>query len=135
LVRADSMHHKIWAFVLSLAVVCSAFAACGDDGENVFKTDSGNNGDDATTDGTNPFGDDGGFDPDAQALVVMPQNQMVTVIDGQPPPTVQYTATLGGTQVTALWQIDKGEIGSIDSNGVFTPKGTLGGKATMTATD
>jgi hypothetical protein len=127
------MHHRIWLFVLSLAIVCGAFAACGDDPGNVFG-DGGNHGDDATTDGNNPFGDDGGFDPDGQALVITPQNQMVTVVDGQPPPTVQYTATLGGTQVQAIWQIDKGEIGAIDANGLFTPKGTLGGKATISAT-
>lgn len=127
------MHPRLWGLVLATALVLGAFAACGDDTGNMFKADSGG-GDDATFGDGDPFGNDAGVDPDAALLVVMPQNQMVTVIDGQPLPMVQYTATLNGTQVAAAWQIDRGEIGSVDVNGVFTPKGTLGGKATITAT-
>jgi hypothetical protein len=127
------MHHRIWALVLATALLCGAFAACGSDDGNEFKTDGGG-GDDATaSDSTNPFGDDSGYDPDAALLVVMPQNQMVTVVDGQPIPTVQYTATMLGQPVTPLWTIDRGEMGSIDANGVFTPKGTFGGKANIIA--
>lgn len=123
----------LWGLLLALLVCAGAIAACGDDSGSTFKNDGGG-GDDATLgDGDDPFGD-GGFDPDAAQLVVTPQNQTVTVVQGQPLPTLQFTATLGGVQVAASWQIDRGELGAIDAGGVFTPKGTLGGKAVVTAT-
>ena len=68
-------------------------------------------------------------------LTIDPANKVVDVTYGQPPPTVAYTAKIGAAVVPASFAIDRGEIGSIGAgSGVFTRKGTLGGKATITAT-
>ena len=50
-------------------------------------------------------------------------------------PTQQFVATYGGVTVGAAFTIDRGEIGSIGvATGLFTPAGTLGGTANVTAT-
>jgi hypothetical protein len=67
------------------------------------------------------------------ALAIAPSVPVVNVTTGQMPMTVQFTATVGGTQTAVAWGVDRGEIGTIDSNGLFTPTGTLGGTATITA--
>jgi len=67
-------------------------------------------------------------------LVISPLNQVVTAAPGAMP-TVQYAATINGQSVAPAWTIDRGEIGTIDvSSGLFTASGSIGGKATITAT-
>jgi hypothetical protein len=128
-----------WVLLFSIALGASAVAAaCGDDGDH-STFDGGGDGDGATTDGTlddgfDPFAKDGGTSTDGSMLVVQPQNQVLTVKVGQPLPTLQFGATLGGQTVAPAWSIDRGELGSIGtSTGVFTPAGTLGGVATISA--
>jgi hypothetical protein len=128
-----------WVLLLSIALGASAVAAaCGDvDPNSVFDGGGGDGnpfGDGTLDDGFDPFGKDGGGNPDGSVLVVAPQNQIVTVKVGQPLPTVQFSATLGGQTVAPVWSIDRGEIGAIGpSTGVFTPGGKVGGTATISA--
>ncbi|HEX8951643.1 MAG TPA: hypothetical protein VF945_07340 [Polyangia bacterium] len=67
-------------------------------------------------------------------LVIMPADKVITTVPGMMP-TQQYTATINGASVAPAWTIDRGELGTIDvASGLFTAAGTLGGKATITAT-
>ncbi len=63
--------------------------------------------------------------------------QTITVVAGQTTPTVTFDATLDCTAAPAAWGVDKGNVGTITSTpsatGVFTPTGTTGGLATITA--
>lgn len=65
-------------------------------------------------------------------LLISPRDPVLTLTTGQPPPTVQFTATANGTAVTPQWAIIPPEIGTIDGNGTFTAS-PLGGLATVTA--
>src|SRR5580692_9412351 len=65
---------------------------------------------------------------------VVPASASVMVMTGQPLPTVRFQALDEGAVANAGWSIDRGEIGSISGGGVFTPSGTVGGTATVTAT-
>jgi hypothetical protein len=70
----------------------------------------------------------------AGQLVIAPLDQVVVAAPGAMP-TLQYSATVNSASVSPAWTIDRGEIGSIDvSTGLFTAGGTLGGKATISAT-
>ena len=66
-------------------------------------------------------------------LTIAPLGPVVTVTTGQTPPTVQFTASVGGTPTGVAWGIDRGEIGTISASGLFTPTGTLGGTGNITA--
>jgi hypothetical protein len=48
-------------------------------------------------------------------------------------PTVPFTATNGGKPVRVAWSVDRGEIGSITTAGVFTPSAATGGTAHVIA--
>jgi hypothetical protein len=48
-------------------------------------------------------------------------------------PTVAFTATHDGQPVRVAWSVDRGELGSITAGGIFTPSGTTGGTAHVTA--
>ena len=70
----------------------------------------------------------------AGPIVLTPLDHVVTAAPGAMP-TVQYSATINGVAIAPAWTIDRGEIGVIDvASGKFTASGTLGGKATITAT-
>jgi len=60
--------------------------------------------------------------------------RVVTVVKGQAIPTLQYTAISDGQDVTAVWTIDRGELGTISGTGLFTPSGTRGGAPTSAPT-
>jgi len=67
-----------------------------------------------------------------QTFDVQPSDmQTLTVQIGQQTPTVTYTATLEGQPVNAGWNVDRGNIGTVEagpsSTTVFTPTGTTGG--------
>lgn len=125
-----------WLGLLAVVSGSFAFAACGDDsGLSTFDWGDAGEGGGDTPDAGDPFGfDGGGLDPDAMVLSIKPVDQTVNVTYGMAPPTVSYQAFLGTTLVSPSWSIDRGEIGVIDvSSGVFTPTGTLGGTATISA--
>ncbi len=66
-------------------------------------------------------------------LTITPLAPSVTVTTGQTSSTIQFTASVGGTPTTVAWGIDRGELGTISATGLFTPAGTLGGTAKITA--
>jgi hypothetical protein len=99
---------------LALAVVSLASACHREDG-------SGND-------------DDMGAGSDMPSvLTIQPLNPTIVVNAGMAPPTQPFQALLDGTPVAATWATDRGELGSIDSAGVYTPTGALGGKALVQA--
>jgi hypothetical protein len=119
----------VTCFVLS-SVAGAVLISCGNSGSN----DSHGDGGPAIT--FNPGGGSGdGGTGGSGALSITPPMPTVSVISGQPVPTVQFKATEGGTQVAAGWSIDQAQLGSFNSTGLFTPSGTLGGTANVTATD
>jgi hypothetical protein len=72
--------------------------------------------------------------PDAPVpLVVAPASSQIEVQAGKPLPTLQLTATQSGTAVVAAWSVDRGELGAVSPSGLFTPSGTVGGQAKVTA--
>lgn len=89
--------------------------------------------------GTGGTGGDGdGADAGAGELAVLPAGDQVLVVDlAQPLPTLDLTASVGGTPVPAGWNLDRGALGSIadDSSGnaVFTPSGNMGGLVVVRA--
>src|SRR4029079_15731307 len=57
----------------------------------------------------------------------------VTAVRGAAPPTIQFQATRGAGPVDATWSLDRGELGQIDGNGLFTSSGLAGGVGHVTA--
>jgi hypothetical protein len=74
-----------------------------------------------------------GTDGPQGLFAIAPLMPTVTVVTGQPLPTVAFTATVAGTETGAAWSIDRGELGTISALGVFTPSGTIGGVGNITA--
>jgi hypothetical protein len=77
--------------------------------------------------------------PDGSVLVgtltIAPPTPQLTVVAGSPVPTETFTATINGSPTPGVtWAIDRGELGSIDSSGKFTPSGTIGGVGNISAT-
>ncbi len=69
------------------------------------------------------------------ALTISPADQILTFTDTQTPMPVPFAAAFEGNPVQVKWSLDRSDIGSIDpQSGLFTPKGTLGAKAHVTAT-
>jgi hypothetical protein len=127
-------------FLVGLVLVgvaaSGAMAGCGSSGNSGSPADAGlvvfpDGG------GGTFVGDDGGGDASGQplqgTLAITPLTPTVAVTAGQPLPTLPFTATVGGVQTGVAWGIDRGELGTISSSGVFTPSGNLGGVGTITA--
>jgi hypothetical protein len=75
---------------------------------------------------------DGG--PTSSGLTIKPSSPTLAVVTGQAIPTVQFTATdLKGNVQAAAWSIDRGELGTISSTGLFKPAGTVAGTGTISA--
>lgn len=136
------MRGRAFSILLFASIGAAAVAgACSNGGDEL---PLGNPGDDASIDGstTGDAGDDtdfvldtSGADPDAAALSIEPADAVVDVTVGGTLPTLAYVAKAFGSPVGVAWGIDRGELGTIDAaTGKFTPTGTLGGKATITAT-
>jgi hypothetical protein len=135
--RATSLFFT-WLFL-------GALIACGKSPDAGFGTDEGDGGIEPGADGSLPGtpGDGGGTTlvppPTSEggtlqgALAIKPLNPVVTVVAGQPVPTVPFTATVGGQAATATWLLDRGELGVISKSGVFTPSGKVAGIGNVTA--
>ncbi len=80
---------------------------------------------------------DTGDDPIVE-VVIDPLDAIVTVVDGQIPPDLQYTAkgiTMGGVEVplNGSWDYDRLDLASLGvQSGVFSATGFAGGKGTVT---
>jgi hypothetical protein len=57
----------------------------------------------------------------------------VTAISGAAPPTIQFQATRGAGPIDVTWSLDRGELGQIDGNGLFTASGAVGGVGHVSA--
>ncbi len=146
MIRQHSIRGAFLAVSLSAAALA---AACGGDGVpiSLFNEAPGAPGDSGAkgplSDATTPdlgslFGDGAVITADGNvpvgSIVIAPLDAVINVVNGQTPPTLHYTATSGGKPVGVSWSIDGGEIATFDpATGVLTPKGTIGGKATVTA--
>jgi hypothetical protein len=133
------------AVALAASLVVAAFqAGCGDTGdESAF----GGAGDDSGTidpplppfpTGDGSSGGPGDADPDALgALVVTPPTATinVTIVNGVVTVNapVTFTASYAGAKVNATWLFDRGELGDVDANGVFTANGKNVGQGIVTA--
>ena len=132
----------VFAFVAGLA-----FAACGttaapyftsavDGGPGAHPAGDGSSSTQPVTGDSGPpvmlTGGDGSTSPDT--FTISPQAPTLTVASGQPIPTQQFACTSGGQPVIGVvWSTNQGAVGAIDSTGKFTPTGTVGGVATITA--
>jgi len=86
-------------------------------------------------DGGSIVGDDSSSSPPPGGpIAIAPTDQTIDVNYGDDTPTVAYSATVNGAPVGASFQVDRGEIASIDpASGVLTPTGTIGGVVNITA--
>ena len=113
--------------LLAATLAFGAYSAgCGSGDDNGFvDPDASSNSD------VDPFGGDGS--QNQTVLDVQPKNP---VIDYPSATTQQFKAYVLGspTAIPASWGIDKGAIGTIDGNGLFTASGNQGGVTTVTAT-
>jgi hypothetical protein len=77
-------------------------------------------------------------DPASAALSILPDTaQSVVVTQGQPLPSVVFTATVDGRPVNAAWSVDRGELGRITpalgNTATLTPTGAFAGTVTLRA--
>jgi hypothetical protein len=100
----------------------------GHDATSFVPTDSG-----MVFGGGGDGGQDGASTPPQGTLTITPLTPAITVTTGQAPSSVQFSAAVNGTPTGVAWAVDRGELGTISTNGLFTPTGTLGGTATITA--
>lgn len=138
-------------WIAPLAVALIAGIACGGETDKRggrFNADDASVGDGDGTGGGGGGGSDGtgasggtgamsGGDAGVD-LVVEPADLQTLVIDlSAALPTLEFTASLDGVAVAAGWNVDRGEIGSIEEaspgHAVFTPTGTTGGLVTVRA--
>lgn len=123
--------------VVLAVLVGAAFGGCGSDdvagGPGTTTTAAGGSGLHTSAGGEGGSGFDAGVS-DARQCTVEPATPVITVVTGQPLPTVQFEAVCNGTPEPAQWLCSRGEIGSIDENGVFTPTGDVAGEAVIEAT-
>jgi hypothetical protein len=131
-----SARHLALTAVLSSAAAAGGFGAgCGSTPDSQFTGDGGEAG-------TKPRGDAGkldggvsslGGDAKAAAFVISPSSPVLTVSKANTTLKFRVTTTGSSTPLTASWSIDAPELGSIDSNGLFTASGLSGGSTTVTA--
>ena len=115
----------VWVLLVALVVAIACGSTSGDDNNG--------NPDGSGPDGTVTFPDGGFGDGQSGVLTISPADATVNVAYGTPQP-FPYTAYFNNAPISATWDIDRGELGSIDGSGVLTTSSTLGGKATITAT-
>lgn len=134
---------------LLLGLVALTSLACGgtaavDSGDGSGGADGGddpkNGGTGSSTFDVDPdddgkgSGGGGGKDFDLDTLtIVFDGPTTLEIHDGEELPTLQFTATVSGEPTSVGWSVDRGEIGSIDEDGLFTPRGTVGGWVTVRA--
>lgn len=76
--------------------------------------------------------DPGGFDLDT-LTIVYDGPESIDLVLGEPIEPVTFRATVNGRPISVGWSVDRGELASIDENGVLTPTGALGGYVTVRA--
>ncbi len=132
-----------WLVVAALVGGGFVGACSGDEGGgSASNTNGGSDGgipsDSATSDGSDAADAtvlDVGTQDANHDITIEPAAPVLTVKTGEPMPTVTFVAKVDGNPVTALWLVDRGEIGLIDVHaGVFTASGAVAGVANVTGT-
>jgi hypothetical protein len=113
----------------------SGNGGAGGHGSGGTSSGSGNGGTGANDGGITITGVDGGM---CSGFTVQPEVvQTITVVAGQTTPTVTFDAMLNCGAANPGWGVDKGNVGTVPTAAapsvVFTPTGTTGGLATVTA--
>lgn len=130
-----------WVVLLVFVLVgfALAHAGCGSGSQGGFEPAvfDASVGEDA------PWVDDSGdtgtlvSDADPASVILTPTDPIVdvTIVDGAVTsnPKVSFKLLVGGTPTAAVWELDRGELGALDSNGVFTASATLSGVGNVTA--
>lgn len=143
-----------WMLLLSLSLALSV--ACGGGGKSASSgrgddrqgsangDDAGPNGDgsgsgqDGDGDGDG-LGGGGGSNPDLAGFDVQPSAMQTLTVDttDDPLPTLTFKATLNGSPIDAAWNVDRGEIATIEpgpaSSVTLTPSAKTGGIVTVRA--
>jgi hypothetical protein len=124
--------------VLAILLASAVAAGCGSNAGSTFP-DSGSGGSGSDGGGLDgrimlEEGGPGGDGSVSGSLSIKPAMASVLVVTGKPLPTVQFKAFVKGVQTPVAWSIDRGELGKIDSGGLFTAAGTIGGVGNITAT-
>ncbi len=134
---------RVKHFSLLLVTALGFAVACGTSTESGFVSDgqsSSGNGGGASSNGGIGVGASGGTSggdgstSTYQSFVIDPAEATVAITTGQPATPAAFRALGDGAPVTAGWTLDRGELGSIDGQGVFTASGLLGGVGTVIAT-
>lgn len=134
-----------WLVLGSLVAASAAFAACGGGSSSGVTppadASGGDAGDDASLDTTvgDETGDDAGFIDHGAAvsLAITPMGAIIDVVNGASAPVgfhaiVTY-ADMATAPVGATWSLDRPDLGTLDTSGLFTASGTLGGQTIVTA--
>ncbi len=126
-------------FIVATACAC---AACGNGGAgSPWSSNDATTGQDATpghkVDTGVPRTDSGGVilhggDTGVGTLEIQPHNPTLNATG--PGATIKFKAILGGTTMTAAWSVDAAGLGTIDSSGLFTASGAVGGQVGIIAT-
>jgi hypothetical protein len=136
---------SFFRYVLLSSLVLGASAACsgGNSGANA---PGGGNGDGGASfdggdgdSGSGPNGDKDGETGNPSVFDVQPSEMQTITVDPSDasPAVVTFKATLNGKPVQVGWNVDRGEVGSIQagpaSSAKFTPSATTGGLVTVRA--
>ncbi len=116
------------ALLIGLVAGAAALAQCSSNGDHIFPPGDPDAGEDATTDDAgDPFGGQDSQNDVQDSIIVNPPNVTLNAMGG--PVTQQYTATRGSDmkQIQAVWAVGNPALGDIDSNGLFTANGLVGG--------
>lgn len=134
------MGRVLFALLVSAALgACSCSGDGGADGTDGGTLDGAVTGDGSLGDDGSVGGDGGGMDAAIAGFAVQPvADQTLDVVVGQAVPTVTYAATFNGNPVSVVWNVDRGEVASLDqafaASSVLTPSMATGGVVTLTAT-
>ncbi len=128
---------------VTLMLAAAIAGACGSsggdstfNGEDGGASSSGSSGESSTSSGFLPTPD--GTLPSNTPFDITPAGaQTITVPFGTHAPTIAFAATAKGAPAAAAWHLDRGDLGTIGAGpsetATFTPSGTVGGTATLTA--
>ena len=133
--RVKPLPNFLAALIVFVAGASAVAVGCGSNNET-SSIDAGLVIGDSSSGGI--FGGGGGDAGDGGGLLqgtleITPTAPSVTVTPGQPLPTVQFMATVGGMKTGVAWGLDRGELGTIDQTGLFTPAGNIAGTGTISA--
>jgi hypothetical protein len=128
----DRFNLRTMGLVGLLLVLLPASMACGGKSSSHFAATSGPSS--SSGGGIVLNLGDGSAEGGVQGIVeINPPTTTVTVVTGQPIPTVKLTASVHGTPVNPMWSVEQSMLGTIRSDGTFTPTGNVAGTCIVQA--